>query len=529
VVTDPNAIAEYYAGRDSFFTPAHMAAWAQPIAVWTAFIFVLLFSFYCINTLMRRQWVEREKLIFPIVIIPLEITRDGGSTPLWRSRLFWTAALIAAVLESAATIHYTMMPTFPFLPIKPSEPGFDLGQMTTVAPWNAIGYTTIAFYPLVIGLTYLLSLDVSFSCWFFYLLTKVENVAATAFGLRDAGAGPALNRIPYLGEQAVGAFLGLALFTLYFARPHLVATWRRAFRGDRTEDDADEPMSYRAAWLGLIGSSLALVGFAVALGLSVWLALVFWSLFLLFALTFTRIRAEAGLPWGHEPPGAAHANIVNIGGTQLITPQNLVAFSLLRWCDSDWRCFGQPTQLEAMKIAGSTEPRPMNPRHLTAAVLVAILVGTLSAWAVCLGIYYHYGAASAHMDAWRTDQGHYGFEEMQGWLTNPKPLDTARLGGVGVGLLVVSLLSLLRTQFVWWPLHPIGYAVGNTDTMTWIWCPVMLGWLFKALILRYGGVGIYRQGLPFFIGLVLGDYACSGLWALYFLATGHAGYRTFPI
>ena len=59
--------------------------------------------------------------------------------------------------------------------------------------------------------------------------------------------------------------------------------------------------------------------------------------------------------------------------------------------------------------------------------------------------------------------------------------------------------------------------------------PGFLGWLAKSLILRYGGVKMYREALPFFIGLVLGDYAISSLWALYFLATGHAGYRTFPI
>jgi hypothetical protein len=399
----------------------------------------------------------------------------------------------------------------------------------TNAPWNAIGYTTVSFYPLVIGLTYLLSLDVSFSCWFFYLLTKVENVATTAFGFRDPGAGPALNRIPYTGEQAVGAFLGLALFSLYLARPHLIAAFRKAFRGDDAEDDSDEPMSYRAAWIGLFAASVLLVGFGIAVGLSLWLSLVFWALFLLFALTFTRIRAEAGLPWGHMPPGGAHGNIVNIGGTEMVTQHNLVAFSQLRWFDADWRCMGQPTQLEAMKIAGSAQPRAMNPRHLTAAVLVAIVVGTLSAWFVCLGLYYHYGAASASVDGWRTGQGHYGYDEMQAWMNNPQPLDTARLGGVAIGFVIVSLLALLRTQFVWWPLHPIGYAVGNTDTMTWIWCPMLIGWLCKTLILRYGGVKVFRQALPFFIGLVLGDYGISGLWALIFLATGHSGYRTFPI
>ena len=95
--------------------------------------------------------------------------------------------------------------------------------------------------------------------------------------------------------------------------------------------------------------------------------------------------------------------------------------------------------------------------------------------------------------------------------------------------MIVGALSVLRTRFVWWPLHPIGYAVGNTDTMTWIWFPTLLGWLFKTLILRYGGINLYRSALPFFLGLVLGDYAISGLWALFFLATGLPGYRTFPI
>ncbi len=73
---DPSVVADYYAGRSSVWP--HLGGWAGAIAVWSTFLFVLLFCFYCVNTLMRRQWVEREKLIFPIVIIPLEITKNGG-------------------------------------------------------------------------------------------------------------------------------------------------------------------------------------------------------------------------------------------------------------------------------------------------------------------------------------------------------------------------------------------------------------------------------------------------------------------
>ena len=527
-VPDPTVIPDYYTGKSSFFTLPHLMGWAGAITVWTAFIFVLLFCMYCIATLVRRQWVENEKLIFPIVQIPLEITRDGGSTPLWSNRLFWMGVGIPVVLESMAAIHFTLIPTFPYFPIKP-EGSIQLDTNITTPPWNAIGYTTLAFYPLVIGLTFLLSLDVSFSCWFFYLFTKVENIGATAFGFRDPGAGPALARIPYISEQGVGAFVGLALFSLWLARPHLRATWRRAFRGDRAVDDADEPLSYRAAYLGLFASGLLLIGFGVAMGLSVWVSVLFFALYFLLALTFTRIRAEAGLPWGQGPWGLSHGTMVGYAGPQSFSSQELTAFSFLHWFDSDWRCLAQPAEIEAMKMASATGPRPLNPRHLTAAILVAVVVGALASWASCLGIYYHYGADSAHMEPWRTGQGRSGFDELQGWLTAAKPTDWPRISGATAGLVIVGILSLLRTRFVWWPLHPIGYAVGNTDTMTWIWFPTLLGWLFKTVILRYGGVKTYRQALPLFLGLVLGDYAISGIWALIFLGFHMPGYRTFPI
>ena len=529
-VPDKSVVPDYYAGRSSFLTPEHLAGWAQTIGVWTGFILVMMTCLYCINVLIRRQWVERERLVFPIVQIPLAITQDGGSGPLWRSKLLWVGAAIPFVLEIMAAIHFTWLPTMPYLPIKP-EPALQIDHYVTQKPWNAIGYTTLSFYPFAIGLSYLLPLDVSFSCWFFYWLTKLENVGAAMFGFRDAGAGAALSRVPYTDEQAAGAWIGLALFSLVLARPHLAAAWRKAFRGDTRVDDTDEPLSYRAAYIGLFVSAALLVAFGVALGLSLGLALVFWALFFLFALTMTRIRAEAGIAWGpgsQSPWPGAHGNMINLGGTQNFSGSEMTGLTFLRWFDSDLRCLSQPIQLEAMKMAGEAGPRPINPRHLTWALGAAALVGTLAAWACCLGIYYHSGAAGAIVEPWRTSKGSEPFGALVGWMNNPLPSDPARIGGAAVGLGLVSLLSALRTQFVWWPLHPIGYAIGSTDMMTWLWCPTLLGWLAKSVILRYGGAKLFRQALPFFLGLILGDYAISGILALICTVTGHPGYRTFP-
>jgi hypothetical protein len=527
-VPDRSVIPDYYSGHSSLFTAEHIAGWLPAIGIWSVFIFVLIFSLYCVSSVMRRQWVEAEHLAFPIVQIPIEITRDGGDNPIWRNRLFWGGAMIAIVLETIATIHFTMLPGVPYFPIKP-EKSLELQQFITTPPWNAIGYTTLSFYPLVIGLTYLLSVEVSFSCWFFYLFTKLEAVFCTMFGFRDPGAGPALAQMPYVTEQGFGAFVGLAVFSLWLARRHISAAWRRAAGRKSEMDDSNEPMSYRAAFAGFVLSALFLIGFAIAIGLSPFVATLFFGLYFLLALAFTRIRAEAGLPWGHGPGGLVHNAMVRDAGTEAFSHQELAGFAFLRWFDSDWRCQPQPIQIESMKMASSANPRPLNQRHLTMAILSAVVIGTIAAWVSCLAIYYQYGASSAVVNTWRTGLGQYPFSDLQGQLTSPTPVNMARFTGAGAGLAVCVIMSYLRTRFLWWPLHPIGYAVGNTDTMTWIWFSVMIGWAIKSVILRFGGSVVYRQALPFFIGLVLGDYGISGLWSLFFLATGHPGYRTFPI
>jgi hypothetical protein len=61
-----------------------------------------------------------------------------------------------------------------------------------------------------------------------------------------------------------------------------------------------------------------------------------------------------------------------------------------------------------------------------------------------------------------------------------------------------------------------------------LWFPILLGWAAKRTIIRYGGLRLYREALPFFIGLIIGDYAISSLLAGIYSILGQSGYRTFP-
>src|SRR5262249_53649666 len=144
--------------------------------------------------------------------------------------------------------------SIPYIPVKPSENGpLDIGARITSPPWDALGYFPLAFHPNTIGLSYLLSTDVSFSCWFFYLVRKGLDVYCAAAGYRGGGASSQSMRMPYTQEQGVGAWLCLAVLTLWMARHHLLAAWRAA-RRPRPEQEAQEGMSYRMAFLGAFGS-----------------------------------------------------------------------------------------------------------------------------------------------------------------------------------------------------------------------------------------------------------------------------------
>jgi hypothetical protein len=80
----------------------------------------------------------------------------------------------------------------------------------------------------------------------------------------------------------------------------------------------------------------------------------------------------------------------------------------------------------------------------------------------------------------------------------------------------------------WWPLHPLGYALATTQSMDYMWFPFFLAWLAKCLTLRYGGIKAYRSALPFFLGLILGDYVVPTLWGVFGMLTGYQQYMAFP-
>ncbi|MDH7569522.1 MAG: hypothetical protein QHJ73_08050 [Armatimonadota bacterium] len=508
--TDEKAINGFFRG----YQPVPVQAWIVPFLAWLSFIAVFLFGMICIGALLRRQWVDRERLTFPTVYLPLETTREDGG--LFRNRVFWIGFTLPMVIGALNSLNLNV-PTIPGMKVRP----IDLSPFFTDRPWNGIGYTPISFYPFIIGIGFLLSTEVLLSAWFFFWFTRFENVFGVAAGFREPGASGAAARFPFIGYQGAGAFLAITVVALWLARPHLRECFRAAINRRYPVDDSREPLPYRWAVWGLLGCLLFLSGFCSAAGMSFWLAFGFLLLIYVYITAAVRIRAEAGNAWLMGPDIDPHRLILTATGSGAISPVNLTVMAYLRFVSNyDLRQLSMPHQMDAFKMAGQVG---LNQRRLVGALVLAIVLGTTVAFWSALGVWYWYGAA-AKCDPWRTMMGQQPWTMLQDSLRNVTTTDWPGMAAAGVGFGVTVGLTLLRMRYLWWPLHPIGYALANTNTMNTMWMPFFLAWLAKTMVLRYGGMSLYRRSLPFFLGLIFGDFINGALWTTLGIFTGISAY-----
>jgi hypothetical protein len=357
------------------------------------------------------------------------------------------------------------------------------------------------------------------------LLRKLEIVYCVAMGWGEAGSASGTARLPLDHEQGAGAWLAIALFSLWFARGAIREAIRNAVR-PRQEQDPSAPMSDRLAVVGLALGGAFLIAFAMAAGMRFSVAVILFAVFFGFMVALCRIRAEAGVAWHFGPWLKPYQFPVRLFGEGGLDARNLTALAGHGWYNLEYRSYPTPNQIEAMKIA---EEGRFSARHLSLWMMVALAVGILAAYWSILHLYYHLGAGTAKVNAWRINMGMIPWNNLAGWLHTSRPLpDTPGLLAAGFGGLVTLGLAAMRSRFTWWPFHPVGYALGNSFEMDVVWCQYFVGWLCKVLTLRYGGIKAYRAALPFFIGLILGDYVIAGFWTLWGVAFGLEMYRCFP-
>lgn len=499
----------FYLGHSSFLQPGILEAWAKPLIIWMAFFLLLIWTTLCLASMLRRGWESEEYLPFPVIALPLEMTRPGA--PIYRNRMLWLGFAIPALLHSINSLH-SIYPTLPFFPINSVHdaiPDFGLGT-----PWTGMGSFFYMLHPAGVGFGYLINTDVSFSLWFFYLLKKLILVWSVTVNLRDAATGwgaEANGQFPYYSAQGWGAFLGLALMVLWSNRRHLKSYIHRAVHGDSAGIDANEPMSARLGFFGFIVGFLGLCGFIWLLGGSWWLPPLFFGIYVLIVITLSRIRAETAVVSGELTWVNPQSIIPALLGTSHMSQTDMVHMATLSWFNTDYRAMPMPHMLEGLVGQHRSRGRMSN---LVWAIMIAAAIGIVAALLWDLQLYYSLGAATAKINNWRILKGSEPWNNLQGWIQNPKPPNFPMGIAMVVGAAITALLTALRMRFVDFPLNAAGYALNMSFANDFFWCDMFVAWLLKSLIMRYGGRDLYRKLLPFFLGLILGDFVTGSVWSI---------------
>jgi hypothetical protein len=195
----------------------------------------------------------------------------------------------------------------------------------------------------------------------------------------------------------------------------------------------------------------------------------------------------------------------------------LLAFS------HDMRVCPMPRVMQTYKI---TDVYNMSNRNMTIALAIAVLVAIpVSYWAF-LDAGYTYGGVFINRYRFVSlagQTGTYMGRVLEHGITST---DWATLGIIAYGAAKMAILTALRVRYIWWPLHPVGYAMSFITYLEREWLSILIGWASQTTLLRYGGHTAFRRARPFFLGLILGAMLAGGVWLL---IDGFTGLRDHKI
>lgn len=508
--------------------------WIRPAIAWSLLIGALFAGFLGLNVLMRKQWVENERFTFPLTILPKNLfaeEQDGRGVwvrSIFRNRVMWIGFCVVLPLVLLKGINFY----FPQVP----APIFDqlnfgsyfTGTLAKTYFKNiGIGIGTGIGLPFcVLAIALLIETDILFSLWASFLIFQLWFVFGKAANF---------NRFPgypWDFQQAMGAFIGYALLALFVGRHHLWQVLKQVTgrtRGKDALDESQEVMSYRMALLLLAGSLGGIALWAVWTGMGALAGLLFFGYMLTCGFAASKIRAECGAPFALLTPYKGMQFIGALGGFAIFGSTGMLVASIA----AGFMCvicflLIAPVQVEMMELGRHFRVKP---RDVGAGLTLGLLGGLFIGGFVLLCWLYGFGANNMKI-TWPYEQNWYFTEFRTGQLNADRAFEAGTLHstpetqplnfsknvdakGLGIGVVITITLAALRSAFMWFPFHPIGYVLASSHFMQSVWFALFIAWLTRLIVFRVGGAQTIRRGLvPFCVGMFLACIASIGIFDL---------------
>ncbi|MFN4242434.1 MAG: DUF6785 family protein [Tepidisphaerales bacterium] len=512
-------------------------AFLRPLLTWGVFVFAFFGGLLSMVLVVRRQWVENERLPFPLAQIQLALIAPPPrgrwlNDTLGRSS-FWLALGAVVLLHVYNGLMQYLRQDEIVIPT-----GFNLQTLFTERPLSFVEGSLFRanLYLTAAAVTFFLNRAVGFSLWAFFIAQQLVRM-----WLGTATGDPTIRG---QSDLHFGGLLAFAVMVVWSGRRHYGPVFAKAlwpWGGSRkgsvpAGDDAVFAARAMLACMAVMAAWLALAGV-------VWwaAALLVVLLFMLF-LTLTRFVAEVGLIH------AQHQLAVNrpflfadqVGLGKVVPVKTYYLSTLLQGVYFDARETLPVYASHALRLADETpSPSPRRQRLKLVGLFAAVLL-----FSYIVSVFFHLRNEYTHavtldgrnqypIDLWG-GRGCWEWMVVNPTLTYHRsatapPHDP--LTWFTGGFAAVLLLYIGRLTFPSWPLHPIGLLMVGSYPLNTLWLSFFVGWLAKVLVVRFGGTELYAAAKPVAIGIIVGESLAAALWMLtaMLLAEAHLPLRPVPI
>jgi hypothetical protein len=499
------------------------AAWRAPAVAWSVFSIAFFGAMACILLIVRRQWVENERLPFPLAGIFAAVVEEPppgrALNDLFRTRSFWIAFVVVFLIHSCNALYRYDGKNFPEIRIR-----FDLNSIFANEPWVFVAgdMKSAGLLFCIVGITYFLPSQISLSSWVFYVALNIMLMVMGTYRVDWSGVARA--------DELMGGVVPYALAVVWVGRKHWLEVIRQMGRGWRDGESRGRYLPYAFTGWALIAFSVLGVGIMYAAGMTLFAAVVSFFGMLTLNLVVARIVAETGLPFVNLAAGLERPYLLAIdasGDGPRIPPKSFYLTQLAASSYSqDMRESSAVFMSHSLKLADDVygDVAPTDPRSwrratpFLVALATALIIGFVTAAVAKIYVEYTH-AVSLSVGAGIPDN-HSTNAVPPGLLsrayqysapTGP-PEAHSRVGHFLTGAAISTALIVGRLSSAAFPLHPVGFLMAFSWPMSKIWFSILVGWFIKTCIVAFGGTTLYRTCREFFIGLILGEAFVAAFW-----------------
>mgnify|MGYP000164957254 CR=1 FL=1 len=538
-----SAISELYSPTFGPFGSKYMAdilsghitkvpwgAWLPTLSWWAMYSVAWLLFMLASLSIVRYQWMDIEMLPYPtgyvwsVPIITASPERRAKGLPIDRRLAVYLTGLLVGFLYTWILVMKLLVPWLPdilgwtntanFIDWYPGAlkiealPNLQRIIGLVAVPTNLVEYIAFLLAPL----------DILLSAWVvsiaLLIIIQILYLRGYYSGMEKLGHGDRYMRIGQMSPLKIlamhyGILIGVGLFWLLLHAKYIGRTLKSAVAGPTREEVEREAITYRTAWFTILVCLINLFILYYAAGVSPFGAFLIILQYFLLGLSVARIYGLSpigSIDWEYlfTLPELAYYNITGL------SPEFVNAMALGQRACTGELAFNASYAAMFFRIAKDVG---ISPRDIFIALLIGALIGGILQWFVALKFLYTVGYGSLPR----------GFREsFQGvWMpTNimTYPGERPWWPQLLVGLALTGVLSYLRARFVWWPIDPVGAALGfgylfgvPTGMFLDVLQPFvpLIAWIIKYLVIKTGGARVHDNILvPFAAGVLSGVAIC---------------------